>query len=57
MRGPLGKGSGYRHFTQWEGVLKGIANGDIANSDISRMIESPSTITEELASQFESMEL
>jgi len=37
---PLGEHSGHRHLAQWEAVLKGVANGDIVISDISRMIES-----------------
>jgi hypothetical protein len=36
----LGEHSGHRHLAQWEVVLKGVANGDIAISDIeSHMIE------------------
>jgi hypothetical protein len=57
---PLGAESGYRHMAMWEGVLKGVANGDIAVSDISNMVEPPSydaESTAELNSKFESMDI
>jgi len=50
---PLGENSGLRHLAQWDVVLKGVANGDIPISDISRMIESAADIE----SQLEDLEL
>jgi hypothetical protein len=57
---PLGAESGYRHLGIWEGVLKGVANGNITLSDISHMVEFPlsdAESVEELDSQFESMDI
>jgi len=57
---PLGEHSGLRHLTQWQGVVKGVANGDLVISDISRMIESPPPTTvsaADLESQLEALEL
>jgi hypothetical protein len=56
---PLGKHSGHHHLAQWEVVLKGVANGDIAISDMSHMIESspPAVSAADIESQPESREL
>jgi hypothetical protein len=57
---PFGAESGYRHMAMWEGVLKGVANGDITVSDISHMVEPPLSdagSTAELDSKFESMDI
>jgi hypothetical protein len=52
--------SGYVHMAQWEAVLKGVANGDISVSDISRMIDRPQSdaeTMEELDSKLEAMDI
>jgi hypothetical protein len=57
---PLGEHSGHCHLAQWEVVLKGVANGDIAISDISHMIESspPAAVSAaDIESQLESRKL
>ena len=54
------RSSGYTHMAQWQAVLKGVANGDINVSDISRMIYSPQSdadAMEELDSKLEDMDI